>query len=71
MRLVLQQAMLAIKTAKAIIFTRIERKESFQASNGKYIAPQQLESLLKQSEYVNQRHRPWLKPQISRGLDRS
>jgi long-chain acyl-CoA synthetase len=30
------------------------KKDLFKLSNGKYIAPQQLESLLKQSEYVNQ-----------------
>jgi long-chain acyl-CoA synthetase len=30
------------------------KKDLFKLSNGKYIAPQQLESLLKQSEFVNQ-----------------
>ena len=30
------------------------KKEMFKLSNGKYIAPQQIESLLKQSEFVNQ-----------------
>jgi long-chain acyl-CoA synthetase len=30
------------------------KKDLFKLSNGKYIAPQQLESLIKQSEYVNQ-----------------
>ena len=30
------------------------KKDLFKLSNGKYIAPQQIESLLKQSEYVSQ-----------------
>jgi len=30
------------------------KKDLFKLSNGKYVAPQQLESLLKQSEFVNQ-----------------
>ena len=30
------------------------KKDLFKLSNGKYIAPQQIESLLKQSEFVNQ-----------------
>ena len=36
------------------IFITDRKKDLFKLSNGKYIAPQQLESLLKQSEYVNQ-----------------
>src|SRR3989441_11589178 len=36
------------------IFLTDRKKDLFKLSNGKYIAPQQLESLLKQSEYVNQ-----------------
>src|SRR5260370_34126411 len=30
------------------------KKDLFKLSNGKYIAPQQIESLLKQSQFVNQ-----------------
>ncbi|HXT63868.1 MAG TPA: long-chain fatty acid--CoA ligase, partial [Pyrinomonadaceae bacterium] len=36
------------------IFITDRKKDLFKLSNGKYIAPQQLESLLKQSEFVNQ-----------------
>jgi long-chain acyl-CoA synthetase len=36
------------------IFLTDRKKDLFKLSNGKYIAPQQLESLLKQSEFVNQ-----------------
>ena len=36
------------------IFITDRKKDLFKLSNGKYIAPQQLESLLKQSKYVNQ-----------------
>jgi long-chain acyl-CoA synthetase len=35
-------------------FITDRKKDLFKLSNGKYIAPQQLESLLKQSEFVNQ-----------------
>jgi long-chain acyl-CoA synthetase len=36
------------------IFITDRKKDLFKLSNGKYIAPQQIESLLKQSEFVNQ-----------------
>jgi len=36
------------------IYITDRKKDLFKLSNGKYIAPQQLESLLKQSEFVNQ-----------------
>jgi long-chain acyl-CoA synthetase len=36
------------------LFLTDRKKDLFKLSNGKYIAPQQLESLLKQSEFVNQ-----------------
>jgi long-chain acyl-CoA synthetase len=36
------------------LFLTDRKKDLFKLSNGKYIAPQQLESLLKQSELVNQ-----------------
>ncbi len=36
------------------IFLTDRKKDLFKLSNGKYIAPQQIESLLKQSEFVNQ-----------------
>src|SRR5207249_6972278 len=36
------------------LFLTDRKKDLFKLSNGKYIAPQQIESLLKQSEYVNQ-----------------
>ena len=36
------------------LFITDRKKDLFKLSNGKYIAPQQLESLLKQSEFVNQ-----------------
>ena len=36
------------------IFLTDRKKDLFKLSNGKYVAPQQLESLLKQSEFVNQ-----------------
>jgi long-chain acyl-CoA synthetase len=36
------------------IFITDRKKDLFKLSNGKYVAPQQLESLLKQSEFVNQ-----------------
>lgn len=42
------------KDAAGHIFITDRKKDLFKLSNGKYIAPQQLESLLKQSEYVNQ-----------------
>ncbi|MFN2577902.1 MAG: long-chain fatty acid--CoA ligase [Pyrinomonadaceae bacterium] len=42
------------KDAEGHIFITDRKKDLFKLSNGKYIAPQQLESLLKQSEYVNQ-----------------
>ena len=36
------------------LFITDRKKDLFKLSNGKYIAPQQIESLLKQSEFVNQ-----------------
>lgn len=36
------------------LFITDRKKDLFKLSNGKYVAPQQLESLLKQSEFVNQ-----------------
>ena len=36
------------------IFITDRKKDLFKLSNGKYVAPQQIESLLKQSEFVNQ-----------------
>jgi len=36
------------------LFITDRKKDLFKLSNGKYIAPQQIESLLKQSEYVSQ-----------------
>jgi long-chain acyl-CoA synthetase len=36
------------------IFLTDRKKDLFKLSNGKYVAPQQIESLLKQSEFVNQ-----------------
>ena len=36
------------------IYITDRKKDLFKLSNGKYVAPQQLESLLKQSEFVNQ-----------------
>jgi long-chain acyl-CoA synthetase len=36
------------------LFITERKKDLFKLSNGKYIAPQQIESLLKQSEFVNQ-----------------
>src|SRR5205823_3686717 len=42
------------KDAAGHIFITDRKKDLFKLSNGKYSAPQQLESLLKQSEYVNQ-----------------
>src|SRR5205814_528050 len=42
------------KDEEGHIFITDRKKDLFKLSNGKYIAPQQLESLLKQSEYVNQ-----------------
>jgi long-chain acyl-CoA synthetase len=36
------------------LFLTDRKKDLFKLSNGKYIAPQQLESLLKQSEFINQ-----------------
>jgi len=36
------------------------KKDLFKLSNGKYVAPQLLESLVKQSEFVNQAS--WLAP---------
>jgi long-chain acyl-CoA synthetase len=36
------------------IYITDRKKDLFKLSNGKYIAPQQIESLLKQSEFVNQ-----------------
>ena len=36
------------------IFLTDRKKDLFKLSNGKYIAPQQIESLLKQSEFVSQ-----------------
>jgi long-chain acyl-CoA synthetase len=42
------------KDEEGHIFLTDRKKDLFKLSNGKYIAPQQLESLLKQSEFVNQ-----------------
>lgn len=42
------------KDAEGHLFITDRKKDLFKLSNGKYIAPQQLESLLKQSEFVNQ-----------------
>lgn len=39
---------------KGRLFITDRKKDLFKLSNGKYIAPQQIESLLKQSEYVSQ-----------------
>jgi long-chain acyl-CoA synthetase len=36
------------------IYITDRKKDLFKLSNGKYVAPQQIESLLKQSEFVNQ-----------------
>jgi long-chain acyl-CoA synthetase len=36
------------------LFLTDRKKDLFKLSNGKYIAPQQIESLLKQSEFINQ-----------------
>lgn len=36
------------------LFITDRKKDLFKLSNGKYIAPQQIESLLKQSEFINQ-----------------
>jgi long-chain acyl-CoA synthetase len=36
------------------LFITDRKKDLFKLSNGKYIAPQQIESLLKQSEFVSQ-----------------
>jgi long-chain acyl-CoA synthetase len=36
------------------LFITDRKKDLFKLSNGKYVAPQQIESLLKQSEFVNQ-----------------
>jgi long-chain acyl-CoA synthetase len=36
------------------LFITDRKKDLFKLSNGKYVAPQQIESLLKQSEYVSQ-----------------
>src|SRR5439155_21108285 len=35
------------------LFTTDRKKDLFKLSNGKYVAPQQIESLLKQSQFVN------------------
>jgi long-chain acyl-CoA synthetase len=40
--------------AKGRLYITDRKKDLFKLSNGKYIAPQQIESLLKQSEYVSQ-----------------
>jgi len=42
------------KDEEGRLYLTDRKKEMFKLSNGKYIAPQQLESLLKQSEFVNQ-----------------
>ncbi len=39
---------------KGRLFITDRKKDLFKLSNGKYVAPQQIESLLKQSEYVSQ-----------------
>src|SRR5688572_14885518 len=39
---------------KGRLYITDRKKDLFKLSNGKYIAPQQIESLLKQSEYVSQ-----------------
>src|SRR5206468_7802478 len=36
------------------LFLTDRKKDLFKLSNGKYVAPQLIESLLKQSEFVNQ-----------------
>lgn len=36
------------------LFITDRKKDLFKLSNGKYVAPQQIESLLKQSEFINQ-----------------
>jgi long-chain acyl-CoA synthetase len=42
------------KDKEGHLFITDRKKDLFKLSNGKYVAPQQLESLLKQSEFVNQ-----------------
>lgn len=39
---------------KGRLYITDRKKDLFKLSNGKYVAPQQIESLLKQSEFVNQ-----------------
>src|SRR4029078_11310030 len=39
---------------KGHLYITDRKKDVFKLSNGKYIAPQQIESLLKQSEFVSQ-----------------
>ncbi len=47
------------------------KKDLFKLSNGKYVAPQLIESLLKQSEFVSQVVVDWRGPQTTCSSDRS
>ncbi len=43
-----------ISTRQGHLYITDRKKDLFKLSNGKYVAPQQIESLLKQSEFVSQ-----------------
>ena len=46
--------MLDMWTKQGRLYITDRKKDLFKLSNGKYVAPQQIESLLKQSEFVSQ-----------------